>query len=74
MQAGALFFDTKTWLAVGKLWALIGKDRGEPFSFLVYLLLQSLLHREVQLLNVDIFNSHRWSLADGSGVQRVGVG
>lgn len=74
MQAGALFLDTKTWPAVGKLWPLIGRDHGEPFNFFLYLLLQRLLRREVQLLNAVIFNSHRWSLADRSGVQRVGVG
>lgn len=38
-QASALFFDIKTWPAVGQLWDLIGKDCGELFSFLVFLLL-----------------------------------
>lgn len=74
MQASALFFDTKTCPAVGKLWDLIGKDHGELFSFLVFLPLLSLLHREVQFLNVVIFNSCPWSLADRLGVRRTGVG
>lgn len=38
-QAGAMFFDTKTWPAVGQLWDLVDKDCGELFSFLVFLLL-----------------------------------
>lgn len=48
MRDGALFFDTKMWPAVGKLWTLIGKDSRELLSFLVLLLLESLLHSEVQ--------------------------
>lgn len=32
-QDDALFFDTKMWLPVSKLWTLIGKDGGGLFSF-----------------------------------------